>query len=105
MKDIFNSIFKSSEERLKNPFIGTFIISFIPINWKPIIILLFSDKKIEDRINYILENFNNPGQTLVIPLLVATFYIGILPYIMMIFDKITFYALSQRNKSLYKKNY
>ena len=102
MKDIFNSIFKSSEERLKNPFIGTFILSFIAINWKPIMVVLFSDQKIEDRINYVIENFNHLPQILFIPLAIAIFYIGILPYIMMIFDKITFYALSQRNESLYK---
>ncbi|AZJ35230.1 hypothetical protein [Tenacibaculum singaporense] len=102
MKDIFNSIFKSSEERLKNPFIGTFIISFIAINWKPIMVLIISDKKIEDRIDYIAKNFNHLSQVLYIPLAIAIFYIGILPYIMMIFDKLTFYALSQRNENLYK---
>lgn len=45
MKDIFLSVFKTSEERLKNPFIGTFILSFIAFNWKAIFVLFVSEKK------------------------------------------------------------
>ena len=102
MKEIFSSIFKSSEERLKNPFIGAFLLSFIAINWKPILVVLISNKTIENRIDYVAENFSNISYTLFLPLAIAVFYIGVLPYLMMIFDKLTYYALSQRNDNLYK---
>ncbi len=47
MKDIIKSFFEASRDRIKNPLIGTFIISWIAINWRPIMILIFSEKTIE----------------------------------------------------------
>lgn len=102
MKDIFLSVFKTSEERLKNPFIGTFILSFIALNWKSFSILLFSDKKIEDRINYITSNYSCVENLLIYPLLISILYIVLLPYLMWLFESITFKSYKERNQNLYK---
>ena len=102
MKDIFISVFKSSEERLKNPFIGTFILSFIAFNWKPIVILLFSDKKIEEKIQIITRDYNDIENLLLYPLAVALIYIVFLPYLMWLFENLTFKSYKERNQNLYK---
>ncbi|AVF46938.1 hypothetical protein CMT89_09975 [Elizabethkingia anophelis] len=101
MKEIFLSVFKSSEERLKNPFIGTFILSFLILNWKPLAILFFSTLVIEQKINYIMKNYNSIWNIFIYPCIISIFYIGILPYLMLLFDKGTFWALKNRNKNLY----
>lgn len=102
MKEILQSIFKTSEERLKNPFIGTFIIAFIALNWKPIAVFLLSSSPIEKRIDFIASNFSDLWNILWAPLIISIFYIGILPYLMLIFDKFTFLAFKNRNKNLYE---
>ncbi|WP_392346253.1 hypothetical protein [uncultured Polaribacter sp.] len=53
MKELIKSFFESSNERIKNPLIGTFAISWILINWKPVIILLFSKQTIQNKIKEI----------------------------------------------------
>jgi len=102
MKDIFLSIFKTSEERLKNPFVGTFILSFLAFNWKPIIVLFLSNKKIENRIGYIVKNYSQIETLLYFPLIMALVYIIVLPYFMWLFESITFKSYKERNQNLYK---
>jgi len=102
MKDFIISIFKTSEERIKNPFIGTFLISFIAFNWKAISIFFFSQNKIEDRIVYISNNFSNLTNLLVLPILISLFYVIGLPYIMVWIENITFKSFKLRLEHVYK---
>lgn len=53
MKDFFQSIIDSSKDRIKNPFIGVYISSFLIYNWRSISIYLFSRKTIECKIEVI----------------------------------------------------
>ncbi|EJK8623002.1 hypothetical protein R4E38_06945 [Morganella morganii] len=57
MKDFFANLFKCTSEtmieRVKNPIVGSFVFSWLFFNWKVILILLFSDKSIDDKINTI----------------------------------------------------
>lgn len=53
-------------ERIKSPIVGAFVFSWLFFNWKIILILLFSDSKVEDKIDvmskYItLESFLYPA--------------------------------------------
>lgn len=82
MKDIFNSLFEVSKERIKSPFIGSFIFSWIAFNWKPIVYLFLSDDSIENRIQVISQFFESPWSGLIYPLLFALIYVVGLPYIM-----------------------
>jgi hypothetical protein len=102
MKDIIMSIFKTSEERLKNPFIGTFILSFIALNWKPISVFLLSNQKIEERVIYVTDNYSNIFNILLYPLLISIFYLVVIPYIMWLFENLTFKSFKERNQNLYK---
>ena len=57
MKEFINSIFESSKERLKNPFVSAFLLAWIGFNWRPISYLFYSVDKISQRIEYIDEHF------------------------------------------------
>ncbi|WP_060873834.1 hypothetical protein [Myroides odoratus] len=101
MKDFLGSIFKTTEERLKNPFVGSFIISFIAFNWKPILIVIFSNIPIEDRVSYVSNNYSDVAYLLVLPLLLSLFYVLFLPKIMCWIDENTFESFKKRNEHLY----
>lgn len=98
MKEFLQTILKSTEDRIKNPFIGTFITSWIIFNWKPIIFIIFSDKDIEGKINYIKDNYSDIWSYLWLPLISAIFYIAILPYISFVFEYLTKFSHGLRNK-------
>ncbi|HHN8474158.1 TPA: hypothetical protein ACRRWY_001547 [Morganella morganii] len=57
MKDFFANLFKCTSEtmieRIKSPIVGAFVFSWLFFNWKTILILLFSDSKVEDKIDII----------------------------------------------------
>ena len=103
MKEFINTIFQTSNERIKNPFIGSFIFSWIAFNWKPISTLIFSDKLIENRIDYITEHFTSIWHQLFFPLIFALFYVLILPYFMLGIDILIRNAKTGRNKNLTKE--
>lgn len=82
LKDLINSIFHSSHERLRNPFVSSFIISTIILNWKAILILILSDLNIEARIFLVSKLYLTIYSCLIYPLCIALFYVIILPYLM-----------------------
>jgi hypothetical protein len=100
MKELLQSIFKTTEERVKNPFIGAFMTSWILFNWKPLVFLVFAQKKIEDKILYIDNNFSNIRHLLLFPLSAAIFYVLVLPYLSLIFELLLKTSLLKRNEIL-----
>lgn len=78
IKDIYLSVHKTSTERIKSPFYGVFILTWLAWNWKPVAILLFSEMTMENRINFI--NFMYP-MTLWQPILIAASLAIALPII------------------------
>lgn len=103
MKEILKSFFEVSRDRIKNPLIGTFIISWIVINWRPIIILMFSTKPIENRINFIESLYSSFYTYFLIPFLIALIYVLILPYFMWAIDEIIRKSTIGRKKNLIKQ--
>jgi hypothetical protein len=103
MKELFKSFLKTTEERIKNPFIGSFITSWILFNWKPILYLIFSSKDIEQKILYIETTFTIIWCLLIFPLLSAIFYVLILPYLNLLFDWLLRYSSLKKNISLIDK--
>lgn len=97
MKELLNTIFATSKERVSNPIIGTFIISWIAFNWKPIIFIIISDQKIEEKIAYIDLNFSNIGNILVFPLLAVILYVLVVPYINLLFEYLLEFSRIKRN--------
>ncbi|WP_308539056.1 hypothetical protein [uncultured Pantoea sp.] len=51
--EIFQSLKKTSTERISNPFYGVMIITWLAFNWEAVAILLFSDMKMDERVRFI----------------------------------------------------
>jgi hypothetical protein len=100
MKEFIATIFKVSNERLKNPLIFSFLLSWIAFNWKPLFTIILSDKKIEERINYISANFNETEYTLYYPLIFSIGYVLLLPYLTWLIDVLVQYAKNGRKQNL-----
>lgn len=100
MKELISNIFQTSNERIKNPFIGSFILSWIFFNWKILLTIMLSDLKIEGRIEYISSNFTSISNSLYNPLIFAGFYVLALPYIMWFIDYLILKAKKGRKKNL-----
>lgn len=84
IKEIYLSIKKTSTDRIKSPFYGVFILTWLAFNWQPVSILLFSELKMENRIGFI--NAIYPFK-LWLPLGIASLLAYILPVIN---EKVTF---------------
>lgn len=97
MKELIHSIFSTSKERIANPIIGTFLLSWIAFNWKPIIYILTSGQKIESKINYIDSNFSSITNLLFYPLLTVFVYILVVPYVNLLFEYLLEFSRIKRN--------
>lgn len=86
LTDLINNAFEASKERIKNPLIGSFVTCFIIYNWRPILLLLFSDANIEDKIVVINHEYCNLLAILV-PLLFAILYTMYFPHFTVSIDK------------------
>ncbi|AGC78397.1 hypothetical protein LX97_02727 [Nonlabens dokdonensis] len=98
--EIVNNILTTTSDRLKNPFIGSFLISWIVFNWKTISYFIFSNDIIKEKIIFIDENYVSWWSNLIIPLLVATFYLVALPFLMYGFDFSTKWSNTKRKDLL-----
>lgn len=99
IKELFQSIFDSSSERIKNPFIGSYITAFILYNWRAIFLLIFSNASIEDKI-VVINNEYCCKEAILWPLAIAIFYILVLPYLNLLFDLLLSYSNNKKNKRL-----
>jgi hypothetical protein len=100
MKEFISNLFKVTNERLKNPLIFSFLLSWLAFNWRPIFTLLLSDKIIEDRISYISENFNEIHLNLFYPLIFSVGYVLLLPYFTWLIEVLVQYAKIGRKRNL-----
>lgn len=72
--------------RLKNPIIGSFSISFLIINWKPILYIIFSEKSFDYRLDhfdlyYYGNRIEDAFYYLIMPLCISLLYSWVLPQI------------------------
>jgi len=78
MIDYIVSVIKNGKDRLKSPFISTFIIYWIIYNWKPLFIISKMDMSAKETINEIITSY----ETFYIkPLALSVFSVLALPYI------------------------
>jgi len=100
MTDILKSFFEASKERIKNPLIGTFAITWVLLNWKAVVILVFSGLTIEKRIDLIETSHTSLKYNLILPLAIAFFYVIALPYIMWLVDELIKKSSKERKDNL-----
>lgn len=80
IRDIFASFRQTSLERVRSPFLGAFVFSWIAFNWQMLAILFFSKNNIEERLKYINGNFD-VGSYLLAPLCISALIVFLLPQI------------------------
>lgn len=56
MSEYFKQFMQAWEDRVRSPFVGSIVISFVLINWKVLFYLLFADKPVRQRILYFEAN-------------------------------------------------
>lgn len=78
-KDIFSAFRQSSLERIKSPFLGAFVFSWIGFNWQMLAILFFSKQNIIGRLEYINSHFD-VGSYILGPMSTTILICLLLPY-------------------------
>jgi hypothetical protein len=79
--ELLETLFATANQRIKSPFFGSFIFSWLIFNWKPIFYFLFSDDKIKDRIILIETQYEDLGNLTYKPLVLSLIYVVIFPYV------------------------
>lgn len=78
IKDIFAAFRQNSLERMKSPFLGAFVFSWLGFNWQLLAILFISKKDVEERVAYINQHFGIES-LLIGPLFTTTLICILLP--------------------------
>ncbi|CDS92722.1 hypothetical protein BN1088_1431060 [Sphingobacterium sp. PM2-P1-29] len=107
VKEVVNSFTKVSDivtepakQRMGHPFIGSFAISWIFFNWKPIAYFIMTTSKVEDRISYIDTHFYHWNHLFAFPLLTAVFYTLILKWFDTFSDEFNKIPNARKSKSI-----
>lgn len=79
--EFLETIFSTANQRIKSPFFGSFIFSWILINWKPIFYFLFSDDKIKIKIENIESSYEFIQNAILYPLFLSFTYVVVFPYV------------------------
>lgn len=75
---LLGSVRSHVEDRIKSPFAGAFVLAWLAVNWKAILIVTFSSTSIEARIAALSASHLSIANTLLWPLLYA--FIGVVGY-------------------------
>ncbi|RLT87506.1 MULTISPECIES: coiled-coil domain-containing protein [unclassified Ketobacter] len=81
IKDVFNEASNHFASRLRDPLLGAFTFGWLIFNWKAIGVLLFSEKMIEERIEFIDGNYFFIQNLILFPLLFSILVSLIGPWI------------------------
>ncbi len=80
MLDTLRDAIESVGDRVKSPFIGSILVSFIVINWKVVLFILFADTSMETKFSYFDDN--TTAKTLLYqPLALGIFVAVLLPWL------------------------
>lgn len=83
VKELFKSFKGHLEDRISNPILGAFGLAWIFINWKIVLLLFFSEKSIEEKIEVISTSHNSWDFLVLYPLLFTAFYLLALPWLLL----------------------
>ena len=97
VSSLLGSIRNHVDERLKSPFVGAFVVSWVAHNWQEILVLTFSKKPIEEKISAVSASAANIGDVFWWPLFYA--FVGIVGYYLIstaFFIVFEFYGIIRR---------
>ncbi|MDC0611363.1 hypothetical protein OAP63_11545 [Vibrio sp.] len=97
IEDLCSAIAGNAKTRINDPFIGTFICSWIVCNWNNLALLFWGEGKAGERISvfyiYLSQTpFWELNRLFFIPLLIALFYLFIFPWISLLIKFIQHWA-------------
>ena len=92
---LYNQFLDLGKQRLKNPLISAFIVSWVIVNWKPLAVLIYYKKGILEKISTVTM-YSEDWSLWLYPLICSIFYTVFLPMIMVGIDKATNWAIILR---------
>jgi len=87
MKDLAVSVIQNLKERVSSPFSGAYLLSWVVVNYKPVIILFLSDKEIEARLDIMSESSYSIYIMFGLPLAFSFLYLWLSPYLNLFVSK------------------
>ncbi|SQI38033.1 Uncharacterised protein [Providencia alcalifaciens] len=89
LEEFWDAVKGNTIARVRDPIIGTFIVSWLLCNWYEVTLLFFGNGKVWERIDrlnlYLTEDFgNNCIQILMLPIIITVFYLFIFPKVSLI---------------------
>ncbi len=77
----WDSVWEHFRDRLRNPFVAAFAISWLFINWESLAYFLLSDVSVEHRLFHVKHDYRNFLNSVAYPFLFATIYVIGIPYL------------------------
>ncbi|WP_100628706.1 hypothetical protein [Algoriphagus formosus] len=103
MTEFFRDFFQSVSDRLRNRVFGPFLLAFLFWNWRPILLILASNKPIEQVIRHIeVVGYFNIWNILVYPLSISILYSISQPFINHFLGKLIRWPLKKGIESTYE---
>ncbi|RBP79592.1 hypothetical protein EBI01_15335 [Marinomonas rhizomae] len=101
--DFFSSIIGNTKTRIRDPFIGTFFISWIICNWNYLAILLWGEESLTQRVKdfhrYITSSdFFELNSIFFLPLIISTVYLFLFPWLSFIIKHLQIVANNKLHK-------
>ena len=84
MQKFLDSFSTLVDEKLKNPFINTFLISWSVFNWKPIFYLIFSNDSAEKKISVITADYSSVTSVIIYPFNSTSVILIMIPLVLLL---------------------
>lgn len=85
LSEVINSTKETLKSRLSHPLLGSFIISWLIFNWKPIFYLFFADDKVVYKLKSISENYSSFETLVYLPFLTTAALATMIPTLSLIY--------------------
>tara|TARA_B100000378_G_scaffold205630_1_gene168885 strand:- start:610 stop:1464 length:855 start_codon:yes stop_codon:yes gene_type:complete len=100
ISDFIKDLIDNANDRIKHPLISSFIFSWLIINWK-IVFQLFSNKSPDEKIS-VIEKLLMFNESFLFPLFFGLFYVIILPFISVFFERLLIFTKSFKIENTYR---
>ncbi|MFY0628691.1 MAG: hypothetical protein JXR07_20530 [Reichenbachiella sp.] len=96
MTDFLQSILETFKERLKSPFIGSFIISFLGFNWRPILYVFYSSDDMSKKLQCYTDFLMPQNYWFLYPFIFSTLYTLTSHWFFLVFEFLTKFVVGLR---------
>jgi len=100
--DLFGNVVDAFKERVASPIVGTFIFSWLLINWKLVYFLLGSDESTSSKISHIELHYLDFYHNLLYPILITALYLVLYPLIVNSSNTV-WILVDSKSKSIFSK--